>query len=154
MVDFVNWDGEVMSIDEVEHSYTREGRRAVGKEYPNPVPMEPPIGFVPSKPIWEQIREMVKTELSQGADREGFETAEEADDFDVGDDYDPSSPYEDEFEPSLPWPPSKNVEAAEAEVAQARETVLRLKAELAEAEKIAGPPEGGPGGEAPPAPSQ
>lgn len=107
-------DGEVLSEKEVHYAYTREGRRIVGKEYPNPVPMEPPLGFVPQKPLHEQIRDMVAQQLSQVAHDEGLETAEEADDFDVGDDYDPSSPWELEFEPQSPWPADRPVEAAEA----------------------------------------
>lgn len=105
-------DGEVLSAETVAFSYTRQGRHEIGKEYPNPTPMEPPIGYVPSVPIYEQIRQMVRRELSQAAADEGFETMEEADDFDVDDDFDPSTPYEEAFEPQSPWPPSSEAVAA------------------------------------------
>lgn len=112
-LEVVTPDGEVLSDEEIRYAYTREGRRVVGKEYPNPIPLDPPIGYVPSKPLYEQIREMVQRELSATAEREGFETEDEANDFEVGDDYDPDSPYEIDFEPTAPWPGNPDVLAAE-----------------------------------------
>lgn len=94
--------GEVVSPEEVAYAYTREGRKVIGKEYPNPTPMEPPIGYIPSRPLHEQIREMVLREISEAADRADADTEEEANDFDVGDDFDPTSPYEIGFEPTAP----------------------------------------------------
>ncbi len=38
--------------------------------------------------------------MSQLAQERGEETLEEADDFDVGDDFDPTSPWEEQFSPS------------------------------------------------------
>lgn len=100
-------DGEVISREAVEFAYSRLGRKEVGKEYPNPVPLEPPIGFVQDKPLYEQIRDMVRRELSVEAGAQGHETFEEADDFEIGDDFDPSSPFEEVFEPTAPWPPQE-----------------------------------------------
>lgn len=141
--------GQVLTDEEVEHAYTRQGRHEIGKEYPNPVPIAPPIGFVPQPPIWEQIRSMVQRELSSQVGDQA-ETFEEADDFDVGDDYDPDSPYEEVFEPEHPWPPSKSVAAAEDEAVLAQQRVDKLRAELAEAEKAVG----GAGGRSPQAVGQ
>lgn len=101
----VTQDGEILEDHDVVYAYTREGRRVIGKEYPNPVPMEPPLGFVPQEPLHEQIRNMVLREMSAAASREELETAEEADDFDIGDDFDPDSPYEMDFDPLGQWPP-------------------------------------------------
>lgn len=112
--------GEVIPPDMIAFAYTREGRRAVGREFPNPTPVAPPIGFVPQKPIYEQIRDMVQNEMSRRAQDEEQESFEEADDFEVGDDYDPSSPYEEQFEPEDPWPPRAAVADAEAAVAATR----------------------------------
>lgn len=48
----------------------------------------------------ERIRGIIRGErLKQEMEAAGRETFEEADDFDVGDDYDPSSPYEEVFDP-------------------------------------------------------
>lgn len=70
-----------------------------GRELPDPVPLAPPVGYKPSKDIFEQVREMVRSEaLAAAAAAGGAETFEEAEDFNVGDDFDPSSPYEDVFE--------------------------------------------------------
>lgn len=108
--------GEVLSRVDVEYAYTREGRREIGMEFPNPVPLAAPFGFSEQPPIWEQIRAMVKRELSAGAEEAGYETEEEANDFDVGDDFDPFSPWEEVFEPTKPWPAPPEVAEAEKKV--------------------------------------
>jgi len=73
-----------------------------GREKPDPTPLAPPIGYVKQPHLWEQMREMVRHQLSEAAVDSGRESFEEADDFDVGDDYDPTSPYEEVFEPYIP----------------------------------------------------
>lgn len=113
-------DGEVLTSEQVAFAYTREGRRIIGKEFPNPVPMESPIGFVPMKPLHEQIREMVLREIGSQAEINGMETPEEADDFEVGDDFDPSSPWELDFEPDQPWPGNRAVVQAEKDAIASR----------------------------------
>lgn len=115
--DIVTPDGEVLSEADVAFSYSREGRRTIGKEYPNPVPLEPPIGYIQQEPLHVQIRRMVLSErMAQEADAAGMDTPEEADDFDVDDDYDPSSPWEEVFEPQQPWPAREEVRLAEEKV--------------------------------------
>lgn len=137
--EIVSRDGEVLTPEFVAWSLSREGRRRDGKEYPNPVPLEPPIGYVDHVPLHEQIAAMVRLQLS--ADSEEVETEDEANDFDVADDYDPSSPWELNFEPTVPW----------------AEAVRQI---VSEAEKIGEPPlaasaapgasGGGAGGDQPP----
>lgn len=84
-----------------------------GREMPSPLPVAPPIGYKKSPSLAEQIRQMVLSErLKQEALSAGAETFEEADDFDVEDDYDPSSPYEVDFDP--PLPPPSHTEAPQA----------------------------------------
>lgn len=71
-------------------------------ETPDPVPAYPHVGLTRKKSMAEQIREMVRSErLAQAAAAEGHETFEEADDFDVGEDIDPHSEYEEVFEPEV-----------------------------------------------------
>lgn len=65
-------------------------------EQPDPVPAALPIGFKHPPTLAEQIRRMVRQQLDDYATQNGSETFEEADDFDVGDDVDPSSPYEED----------------------------------------------------------
>lgn len=97
--------GEVLTPDQVQFAYTREGRHKIGHEYPNPIPLEPPLGWTPYEPLYEQITRMVLNKLHQEqSDGEELDTPDEADDFDVGDDYDPQSPWEEQFEPTEPWP--------------------------------------------------
>lgn len=70
-----------------------------GREIPDPTPMAPPVGFKPAPSLADQIREMVRSErLAREVAEAGYETFEEADDFDVGDDFDPSTPYEESFD--------------------------------------------------------
>lgn len=71
-----------------------------GGELMDPTPIAPPLGYKKSPTIAEQIRTMIQGErLRQEAEAAGYESFEEADDFEVGDDFDPRSPYEEVFEP-------------------------------------------------------
>lgn len=75
---------------------------ARGREKPDPTPIAPPIGYKRQPSLAEQIRNMVRSErLAMEAQAAGYETFEEADDFDTGEDLDPRSPYEVEFDPPL-----------------------------------------------------
>lgn len=65
-----------------------------GGEMPDPVPMAPPVGFKRQPSIFENMREMVRVELSRRASEEGFETEEEAEDFNVREDIEPVSRHQ------------------------------------------------------------
>lgn len=73
-----------------------------GKEYPDPVPMGPPVGYSPEPDLMTMIRSMVRNEQFRAmAEAEGFETFEEADDFEIEDDpLDPLTEYEKMFYPA------------------------------------------------------
>lgn len=92
------WLPPVFDGDGVQSS---SGIGVDGKEYPDPVPMAPPIGYTAPPNIMDMIRSMVRSEeLKRKLDAEGFETFEEADDFDIEDDpLDPLTPYEKIFYP-------------------------------------------------------
>lgn len=64
------------------------------REILDDTPVSLPIGFRRPPTLQETIRALVRTEVSKRAANEGLETFEEADDFNVGDDYDPTSPWE------------------------------------------------------------
>lgn len=68
-----------------------------GHEMPNPVPMQPPVGYRRQPTIAEQIRQQIRLASLEAA-QAGAETEEEANDFDVGEDMEPSSPWEHDFE--------------------------------------------------------
>lgn len=71
-----------------------------GREMMDPTPIAPPIGYKKSPSITEQIRAMITSErLRQEVEAQGYETFEESDDFDMAEDPDPKSPYEEQFEP-------------------------------------------------------
>lgn len=58
-----------------------------GREYPDPVPMAPPVGYENPPDLMEMMRTMIRNEAYQARlDQEGFDTEEEAADFDIDDD--------------------------------------------------------------------
>lgn len=69
-----------------------------GREVLDQTPRAVPVKFQ-TRTHAEQMREIIRQELSRYAESQAQETFEEADDFDIGDDYDPSSPYEMHFDP-------------------------------------------------------
>lgn len=96
-----------------------------GREIPDPEPMQPPLGWQPADPIAVRIREMIiGHKLADEARQAGAETFEEADDFDVGDDFEAEkfSPYEANFDPMTP-------EERAALSTQGRDTERTLTAE-------------------------
>lgn len=84
-----------------------------GHEVLSSTPVAPPIGYVKQPSLYEQMRAMVRQELSAAAEAAGAETFEEADDFDVGD-FDPTSPYEEVFDPTPVSELRRRASAAEA----------------------------------------
>lgn len=71
-------------------------------ETPDPTPVAAAIGYKREPSLAEKVRNMVRSEqLRLAAEAAGAETFEEADDFEVGDDYDPRSPYEIDFDPPV-----------------------------------------------------
>src|SRR5262245_39658933 len=70
-----------------------------GREYPDPVPTSPPIGYQPPSDIMTMLESMFQRSkaLLEAAE---IETEEEANDFDIDSDpIDPLTPYEKIFEP-------------------------------------------------------
>lgn len=65
-----------------------------GHEVPDPTPVEVPLHLRRPASIQDDIKRMVREELSRAAADAGEETFEEADDFSVDDDPDPFSQYE------------------------------------------------------------
>lgn len=63
-----------------------------GLEVPNPRPNEVSVGLRPPS-LMEQIQRLVRINLSQEMQKQGAETFDEADDFDIPEDEDPISPY-------------------------------------------------------------
>lgn len=82
-----------------------------GHEVVSNVPMQPPLGYKKEPSVTDRIRDMVRSEmLRKEVEAAGLETMEEADDFDIPDDpIDPSTPFEENFDPPPP-PPLKLTE--------------------------------------------
>lgn len=86
-----------------------------GREVVDPTPIAPPVGYKRVPTLVEQLRQMVRSEaLAKEAREAGFETFEDADDFDIADDpLDPQSRYEIGFEPPIPVAELRRRQAAE-----------------------------------------
>lgn len=85
-------------LAELQSRHGGDPKRAV--EYLDSTPMAPPLGYKRQPSLSEQIREMVRHErLQADLAAQGVETFDEADDFSIGDDFDPKSPFEEHFDP-------------------------------------------------------
>ena len=97
-----------------------------GREWNDGTPMEPPLGYKRQPTMVEIVREQIRSHhLAMLAMENDLETFEEADDFDVGDDYDPRTAYENDFDPSveeLIKAGRESVELRTAEEAKAKAT--------------------------------
>lgn len=69
-------------------------RHVKGREVLDDTPVAIPVRFRRTDNLTERVKEIIRTQASIAAQSAGFETFEEADDFYVGDDYDPRSPHE------------------------------------------------------------
>ena len=74
-----------------------------GYETLDPTPVEIPTGFRKPELLAETIQRLIRNDVSQIADKEGYDTFEEADDFHIEDDdsNDPSTVYETVFDPVI-----------------------------------------------------
>lgn len=118
------------------------GIMADGKEYGDPTPMAPPVGFEAPPDLQEMMRQMIRNENYQRMlDEAGWDTEEEAADFDL-DDEDPMPVSVHQL--MMQSPPSPPVAEPTAPLPAAPATASAAK-------------EGGAGGpsqtQAPPAPS-
>lgn len=89
--------GEPLVVD--QDGVVRQNAR--GHEVPDPTPLEIPAGFKRPETLQEQIKRLIRGSLSEYAEMHGHETFEEAEDFEVDDDFDPSSPFEVFFDPVI-----------------------------------------------------
>lgn len=87
---------DVMSSNPKSRAYDSKGQF-----YPDPTPMQPPVGYKRQPSLALQIREQVRLASLEAA-RAGYETLEEADDFDTGEDAELRSPYELDLELEVP----------------------------------------------------
>lgn len=95
-----------------------------GLESPDPTPLDPPLGYNRTPSLADQIREMIRSEkLAMEAHEAGFDSFEEDDDFDIADgDFDPRTPYENNFDPSI-----KDIHEAVAEHASQEQSKEKSK---------------------------
>lgn len=68
-----------------------------GRELPNPTPLQPAVGHKKHKTIAETVREAIR-QASLEAAQHGYDSEEDANDFDIDEDDDPHSPWENDFD--------------------------------------------------------
>jgi len=111
--------GEIITRSEVNH------------EQLDTTPVAIPARLTRASNLNEVVRQMVRgEELRRLAEASGEETFDEADDFAVGDDYEPSSPYEEIFEGDV------------LKDNYARIAIEKAAGEKKEAAPVAAPPKG------------
>lgn len=129
MSDFDPETGEI--FERIAAAVNPKGKplTADGAEILDPRPMQPSIRHQRAPSMFDIVRDAVRSErLRREAEESGFETFEEADDFDVGDDYDPRSPYEEHFEAAPLSELQARARAAQAELEAALEASERQPA--------------------------
>lgn len=117
---------------------SEERHNELGEEVLDPTPMQPPLGHKKTPTLREQIMQQVRLMKQLEADAIE-ETEEEADDFEVGDDFEPLSKYENDHIPSVKVLKGK-IEKMKKQIADANR-----RAAIAAHEKAKGavaPPEG------------
>lgn len=96
MTDVVLVDGTVLTLKEAQDLACEQGRAVMlqnGGEVCCPVPVAPPIGFSEGPSLMDQVRNLVLREIALQEDLV-VDTAEEAEDFDVGDGFEPFTRHE------------------------------------------------------------
>lgn len=71
-----------------------------GHEVPDPEPVAVPAGFKKPETLAQTVARLLRKASDEARDA-GGETLEEADDFDIDDEFDPSTPYELFFDSAL-----------------------------------------------------
>jgi len=107
-------------LSEIEKAMAEnpKGRPFKGNRlYMDPRPVAPPVGYEKQPSMIDVIRQQV-AQASKMAEEEGFETVEEANDFDCPDDPFPTSPYE-FTEDEIEVPPSVAKERLQLEIEDA-----------------------------------
>lgn len=112
-----------------------------GREIPDPRPMQPPVGYKPELSIFDIQRQQIELHHRLYAEDREFETFEESEDFDVDDDVDPTSPWENHFDPPM------------SEIREAVASLEREKAASAPSNIGKPLPSGPAGGGRPPSPN-
>lgn len=107
-----------------------------GHEILDATPIAIPLGMKRPESIQEMVARLVRQERFRAAlGKDDYESFEEADDFDVDDDYDPTTPFEQHFDPLI----GREISAAEvhAHPEQYKKKVLDYAEESPELEKKA-----------------
>lgn len=94
-----------------------------GHEILDPTPIALPLGLKRPPTLQETIKQLIRTEMSRKAAQEGQETFEEADDLEVGEDFDPTSPWELNFDQEIAPRDPRGFQEENPNVRQSKESV-------------------------------
>ena len=83
----------------VEKSKSDSRHDELGFEKGNPTPVHIPVGFQRPPTLAEQVARLIRSsDVRKYAESQGLESFEDADNFDIDDANDPSSPWEEHFD--------------------------------------------------------
>jgi len=83
-----------MSVREKVSAFLRRRPACNRAEVLDPTPVAMPVGFSRPPSMQELIARLVDKRFQQQLSESGFETIDEAEDFDMPDEFEPSSPHE------------------------------------------------------------
>jgi hypothetical protein len=94
-----------MGVIGKERKLAREKLKKQGKdpnkEHISDKPVAVPLGCSKPESLHKTMQRLFKQMQDEALANQALESPEDADDFDVGDDFDPQSPYEYDFDPAL-----------------------------------------------------
>lgn len=118
----MDFEDDVFRTTDKRNRHTKDGLECL-----NPIPMQPPLGYKPTLSLAEQVRQQVRL-LANAQDLEP-ETEEEADDFDIADDPQIQSRWENDMIPSIKETRARLRELQEQEKAYADAEAAQKRAE-------------------------
>lgn len=109
------------------------------EEIPDARPVALHVKFERPIPLGERMQALIRSELlARDAEAQGLETFDEADDFVVGEDELPGTPYEDDFDPGNPGVIARHQEIKAGQVEDVSEKrIAEAKALIAKAAALA-----------------
>ena len=110
-------------------------KRDPTKEYPDPTPVEIPMDMKRPETMDQKIKRIIETQISEKAAMLGEETFEEANDFDIKDDFEVEEPVsvyevhemEDEYPQDLPLTPEEPQQEGETAPPQTEDNKSSLE---------------------------
>lgn len=131
-------DTTKVSDEHKESKLSPDRHNEKGEEVLDPYPVQPPLGYTKTLSLHEQIAQQVRLAKFQIHEADQLEeTEDEADDFEVGDDFEPLSPHENDHVPTIKALKKRAIEINEAIKNKERALAIKEHEEKKRKEKLA-----------------